>query len=51
MTDIVIHHCKLRVVRRDGWAWGPEPQRLLQSAMRTLPALLARQLAELWEDE
>ena len=51
MTDIVIHHCKLRVVRQDGWTWGPEPQRLLQSAMRTLPALLARQLAELWEDE
>ena len=50
MADIVIHHCKLRIVRRDGWAWGPEPQRLLQSAMRMLPALLARQLEGLWED-
>jgi len=51
MVDIDIHHCKLRVVRHDGWAWGPEPQRLLQSVMRMLPELLARQLAELWDNE
>jgi hypothetical protein len=51
MVDIDIHHLTLRIVRHDGWSWGPEPQRLFQSAMRTLPELLARQLAELWDDE
>jgi len=51
MPDIVIHRCKLRVVRRNGWAWGPDPQRLLQAAMTALPELIARRLAELWPDE
>src|SRR5262249_45109810 len=51
MATVVIHHCKLRIVRRHGWAWGAEPQRLLQSAVHILPELLARQLAGLWDDE
>lgn len=51
MPDVVIHRCTLRIVRRGGWAWGAEPQKLLQSAVKALPELLARELAALWPDE
>jgi len=51
MPDIVIHRCALRIVRRGGWAWGPEPQKLLQGAVKALPELLARELAALWPDD
>src|SRR5262245_44666741 len=48
MTDVVIHRCTLRIVRRQGWSWGPGWRQLLDSATRALPALLARRLAGLW---
>jgi hypothetical protein len=51
MTEIVIQHCKIRIVRRGGWSWGADPQRLLQSAVRALPALIAARLAEMWPGE
>jgi len=46
MTDVLIRHCTLRIVRRDGWSWGAEPRRLLRGAVEALPALLAERLAE-----
>ena len=51
MPDITINRCKLRIVRRGGWSWGPEPRKLLQSAISALPELIARELARLWPDD
>jgi len=47
VADILIHRCTLRVVRRGGWSWGPDPKRLVQEVVRILPVLLAQKLAEL----
>lgn len=44
MTEILIDHCTLRLVRRGGWSWGPDPKRLLEEAVGSLPDLLARAL-------
>ena len=38
-------------VRVYGWSWGPEPRKLLQSAVNALPELIARELAGLWPDD
>ena len=51
MSAIRIHRCHLRLIRRDGWSWGPDPRALLQAALRALPALLAAALAGLWPQE
>src|SRR4051812_48917307 len=45
MTDILIRHCRVRVIRRDGWSWGPDPRSLADGVLRALPNLLAAQLA------
>jgi hypothetical protein len=47
MPDVLIHRCTLRVIRRAGWNWGPDPRRITQEAVRILPELLAKKLAEL----
>jgi hypothetical protein len=47
MPDVLIHGCTLRVVRRGGWSWGPDPKRMLQDVVRRVPALLARKLEQL----
>jgi hypothetical protein len=47
MADVLIHRCTLRVVRRGGWSWGPDPKRFLEDVIRAFPALLARKLTEL----
>jgi hypothetical protein len=49
-AEVFIHHCKLRIIRRDGWSWGPEPQKILQTAIRRLPELIARRLENLWPE-
>jgi hypothetical protein len=50
MADVTIHRCTLRVIRRGGWSWGPAPRRLVETAARLLPFLLARQLEGLWPE-
>ena len=51
MVDVLIQQCTLRVVRRGGWNWGPDPARLLQSVVRALPELISRRLDELVPDD
>lgn len=51
MAEILIHRCTLRVVRRGGWSWGPDPRSIAQEAVRILPQLLAKKLSELLPDE
>jgi hypothetical protein len=48
VAEILIHRCRLRVVRHGGWSWGPDPRGLLQAAVRALPALLAAALEGLY---
>lgn len=43
---ITVHRCVVRVVRRGGWSWGPDPQSLLRQVMDALPDLLAARFAE-----
>lgn len=47
MTNILIRHCRARVIRRGGWSWGPDPRSLANEFTRALPGLLAAQLANL----
>jgi hypothetical protein len=51
VAAILIHRCSVRLVRRHGWSWGEDPQQLVRSIVRDLPALLAERLAALWPDE
>ena len=46
MVSVTIHHCTLRVLRRGGWSWGPDPQRLVDNAVPALLRLIARHLGE-----
>jgi len=45
VADITIHRCSLRIVRHGGWSWGPAPKKLIQIALRALPAILAHELS------
>jgi hypothetical protein len=40
MTDVVVRHCVVRIVRRGGWAWGTTPQRLVDRVIAALPQLI-----------
>lgn len=51
MVDIVINRCTLRLVRHGGWSWGPNPHKLREAATKLLPELIARKLADLFEDD
>lgn len=51
MPDVTIHRCVMRVVRRGGWSWGPEPKRLVADVVRALPALLAAELARILPED
>src|ERR1044072_2127518 len=51
MPDILIHRCKINLVRKGGWTWGPDPNKLLEGAIRILPELVARKLSQALGDE
>ena len=51
MPEIIIHRCTLRLVRKNGWSWGPGPDRLLKAAVAALPLLIAQKLGNLLEHE
>ena len=45
MTRVEVRSCTVRVVRRDGWSWGPDPRQLLDGVLAAIPALIADALA------
>ncbi len=42
---ITVHRCVVRVVRRGGWSWGPDPRDLVRQVVNALPGLLTDRLA------
>lgn len=44
-AGITVHRCVVRVVRRGGWSWGPDPQGLVRRVVDALPDLLAERFA------
>ena len=44
--EITVHRCAVRVVRRGGWSWGPDPRGLVQRVFDALPDLLAAEFGE-----
>jgi hypothetical protein len=46
LTQITVQNCELRIIRHGGWSWGPDPDRLLQAAVRGLPDMIGRRLAD-----
>jgi hypothetical protein len=49
--EITVRRCLVRVVRRGGWSWGPDPQGLVRQALAALPDLLAAQFDEVLTGE
>jgi len=45
VTEICVHNCIVRVVRRGGWSWGANPRGLLDDVLAAMPALIADALA------
>ena len=45
MTRVEVRSCTVRVVRRDGWSWGPDPRQLLDGVLAAVPMLIADALA------
>ena len=44
--EITVRHCVVRVVRRGGWSWGPDPRGLVQRVLDALPDLLVAEFDE-----
>ncbi|MGK3207996.1 hypothetical protein [Amycolatopsis sp. MEPSY49] len=44
--EITVRQCVVRVVRRGGWSWGPDPRGLVQRVLDALPELLAGEFDE-----
>ncbi|MFI6638405.1 hypothetical protein [Streptomyces sp. NPDC050504] len=43
--EISVHHCTVKVVRRGGWSWGPDPGDLVRQVTEAIPRLLERRFA------
>ncbi|SNY37893.1 hypothetical protein [Paractinoplanes atraurantiacus] len=43
---ITVQRCEVRVVRRGGWSWGPDPQGLVRQVLDSLPDLLTEHFGE-----
>lgn len=50
-AEVVIEHCRLRVVRSAAWPWGPERDDVVRDILRALPQLIAEELARLVGDD
>ncbi|XVU28350.1 hypothetical protein ACQPZJ_15290 [Actinoplanes sp. CA-054009] len=44
---ITVQRCQVRVIRRGGWSWGPDPRVLVREALAALPGLLTEQFGDL----
>ncbi|EMD25713.1 hypothetical protein [Amycolatopsis azurea] len=44
--EITVRQCVVRVIRRGGWSWGPDPRGLVQRVLDALPDLLAAEFDE-----
>ena len=44
MSDVLVRHCRLRIVRAGGWSWGPDPDSLLAAALAALPEVVAERV-------
>ena len=51
LADVLIKRCRLCIVRRGGWSWGPNPEALLRTVISALPALLAALIEEMCPGE
>jgi hypothetical protein len=51
VDQLRIRQCTLRLRRKGGWSWGPDPNRLLLLATQALPGLIAEKLAHLLVDQ
>ncbi|WP_370961955.1 hypothetical protein [Amycolatopsis sp. cg9] len=49
--EITVHRCVVRVVRRGGWSWGPDPRALVQRVLDALPELLAARFGDLLDGD
>lgn len=45
--EITVRRCVVRVVRRGGWSWGPDPHSLVRQAIDAIPDLLAERFGDL----
>ncbi|MEU7790406.1 hypothetical protein [Amycolatopsis sp. NPDC049159] len=49
--EVTVRRCVVRVVRRGGWSWGPDPRGLVQRALDALPELLAERFDDLLDGD
>ncbi|WP_290061268.1 hypothetical protein [Amycolatopsis solani] len=49
--EVTVRHCVVRVVRRGGWSWGPDPRGLVQRVLDALPELLAERFGDLLDGD
>jgi hypothetical protein len=42
--DVVVHRCRVQVLRHGGWSWGPDPRHLLDQVLHALRGAIAEYL-------